>query len=89
MPGVNSHEEVEFVAGPRGETFNIFSEAAEAALLDAIGQETPVQLNVLIYGEAGARWWGGDKAVERYRSDPEASVFERFEIGGRSLGMIA
>jgi len=84
----DSHKEVEFIAGARERSFKTFREAAEAALLDAIGRETPVHLDVLVYGASGARWWGGDEAVERYRADPEASIFERFEIMGRSLGMI-
>lgn len=36
-------------------------------------------VDVLVWTEAGARWYGGDDAIERYREDPEASVFERIE----------
>lgn len=84
-----THEEVEFIAGDRGESHKTFDEAAAAALHEAIGSDHPVQLNVLVYGEAGARWRAGDVGVERYRSDPEASVFQRFEISSRDVGMVA
>lgn len=31
---------------------------------------------------------GGDDAVERYNEDPEASVFERFEINVNAVGRV-
>jgi hypothetical protein len=84
-----THEDVEFVAGARGESYKTFDEAAAAALHEAIGSDHPVQLNVLVYGEAGARWWAGDVGVEKYRNDPEVSVFQRLEISARDVGMVA
>ncbi len=89
MTKEETHKEVEFVSGDRGESHKTFAEAAAAALYEAIGSDHPVQLNVLVYGEAGARWWAGDVGVERYRGDPEASVFQRFAISARDVGMIA
>lgn len=44
-----------------------------------------VKLDILVHSEAGARWVGGDDAVKRYREDPDASVFERYQIRGANF----
>jgi len=54
----------------------------------AISGRPRVNLDVLVWNEEGAEWYGGDDAVERYREDPEASVFERFEIKVNPVGMV-
>lgn len=48
-----------------------------------------VTIDVLTWTEEAAREWGGDEAVEAYREDPEASIFERLEVTVNSLGRIA
>lgn len=45
-------------------------------------------LDVLVYSEKGAEQWGGDDAVERYKEDPDASVFERYEISINCIGRV-
>ncbi len=85
------HKDVEISindASGRERIFHSFDEAAGFALALAVSGRT-VELDVLVYSEAGARAWGGDDAVEEYREDPEASVFERVRIKAESLGRIA
>jgi hypothetical protein len=68
--------------------FKTFDEAAGFALSMGISGQSPVNLDVLIWSEKGALWYGGSDAVERYREDPEASVFERFKIKVNNVGMV-
>ena len=77
-----THKDVEYVvsdhAGNCIDTVRDPEKAMVVALAAAIvrGEST---LDVLVWSEAGARSLGGD-SLERYREDPDASVFERFEI---------
>lgn len=77
------HDDVEFHATKRGsddtEICSTFEEA-KAYLGD-----DPGVIDVCIWSEEGAHWYGGDDAVTQYQEDPEASVFERWirrEPGG-------
>lgn len=45
-------------------------------------------IDVVIWSEEGARRYGGDDAVKQYREDPEASVFERYELKCNAAGRI-
>jgi hypothetical protein len=45
-------------------------------------------LDVLIFSPEGAYAYGGDDAVARYEEDPEASVFDRFEIRVNHIGSV-
>ncbi len=66
-----------------------YADRAMVVALDyAIARGTAV-LDVCIFTEAGARAFGGDDAVERYREDPDASVFERYEITVNNAGRVA
>jgi len=67
--------------------FETFVEAASFAVLRGLhcGQSV---LDVLVWSEEGARLFAGGDGVERYREDPEASVFERIVIKAESLGRI-
>jgi hypothetical protein len=82
MPRARTHKDVEYAvedASGQERVFKSFDEAAGFAL--SIGASRGhAALDVLVWSRAGARWYGGDDAVERYDEDPEASVFERFEI---------
>lgn len=87
-----THRDVEFtVLGPKGreQYFKSLDKAAVAVFYGALQDGTWRNLNVLVHSEAGARWWGGDDAVERYRSDPDASVFEQLGVKVDPRGMIA
>ena len=86
-----SHKDVEFtvdVSSTKEEVFKTWDEAAAFAVTRAAsGSKT--RLNVLIFSEAGARWYGGSDAVMQYREDPDASVYEAFEIKVNPLGRIS
>ena len=84
-----SHKDVEFfVTTGRWEGYyKTFLEAAGHALNGGIANGH-VTLDVIVHSRAGARWLGGDDAVERYDEDPEASVFDRFEIKVNSVGRV-
>jgi hypothetical protein len=68
--------------------FKTFDEAAGFAVAIALSGRERVNLDVLIFDEAGAEFYGGDDAVEQYNEDPEASVFERFEISVNAVGRV-
>lgn len=86
------HTDVEYSVDWPGNTmqetvYDNFADAAKAlvSLCTGSGKAT---LNVLIFSEAGARFYGGDTAVEQYLEDPEASVFERFEFKCNAVGRV-
>lgn len=86
-----THKDVEFAvddASGHQRTFKRFDEAAGFAVSLAASGRT-VNLDVLVWSAAGARWLGGDDGVEQYRKDPEASVHERLVITVDSQGRIA
>lgn len=88
--GAPSHPDVEFAvddASGKQCAFNTFASAAVFALQVAASRGE-AKLDVLILSEEGARFYGGDEAVERYNEDPEASVFERLEIKVNNVGMV-
>jgi hypothetical protein len=85
------HKDVEYAvddASGKERIFKTFDEAAAFALSVAIsrGEST---LDVLIHSTWGAKFYGGDDAVEQYKEDPEASVFERFEIRVNNVGRVS
>jgi len=85
-----THDDVEFAVDDesgREHTFKTWNEAAGFALMVATSRGE-ADLDVLIWSEEGAAAWGGDDAVERYNEDPEASVFERFEIKVNAVGRV-
>jgi hypothetical protein len=84
-----SHPQVEFEVsmGERTKNVKTFAEASELALHWALsGRQTVI--DILVFSESGARWLGGDDAVEQYREDPDASVFERIEVRAHTMGRI-
>lgn len=87
-----THNEVDFAvddASGRERTFKTFDEAAGFAVsLAASGQPSTVNLDVLVWSEDGAEWYGGSDAVDRYNEDPEASVFDRLEITVNYVGRV-
>ena len=91
MAREKTHDDVEYAVydgSGKEHTFDTFDEAAGFALSMAVSRgET--NLDVLIWSEEGAEWYGGDDAVEQYNEDPEASVFERFEITVNNVGRVS
>lgn len=84
------HKDVEFAVDDwsgKERVFKTFEEAAGFALQIAVSNGES-KLDVLVWSEAGAKAWGGDDAVEQYGEDPEASVFERFEISVNAVGRV-
>ncbi len=87
------HPDVEFAVDDGGEEriFHTFEEAAGfAATIALAGGRRPsgVFVNVLIFSEDGALWYGGDDAFDAYEEDPDASVFERIRIKAENEGMV-
>lgn len=80
-----THRDVEYEVGEH--TYSVIEVALAVAVEHAIksGKST---FDVLVFSEAGAEAFGGDDAVEQYREDPDASVFERFEFKCTSLGRV-
>ena len=75
--------------GYDAKVFDSFDEAAGYALAhSAATGGYPVNLDVLVYSESAAYAYGGDDAVEQYREDPEASVFDRIEISIKVIGRV-
>ena len=85
-----SHKDVDYSVldgSDKERIFGSFDEAAGFALGMAIARGE-ADLDVLIWSESGARFYGGDDAVDQFDEDPEASVFERFEITVNNAGRI-
>ena len=86
------HKDIEFSvedASGHERIFHTWDEACGFAVVLAVSDGEPHNVDVLIYSEAGARAWGGDDAVEQYRDDPDASVSQRIEIRADDQGRIA
>lgn len=84
------HKDVEYAVedgGGKERIFKTWGEAAEFALGMA-ASTGEANLDVLIYSTWGAKFYGGEDAVEQYKEDPEASVFERFEIRVNNVGRV-
>ncbi len=90
MTKSDTHRDVEFIvsAGDTEQTFRTFDKALLHAFSVSLA-EGEVTLDVLVYSEEGAEWFDGEHGVERYESDPEASVFQRFKIAVADLGQVA
>jgi len=86
------HKDVEFhvndaQGNPR--VFKTWNEAGGYAISLAAGGLDRVHIDVVVWSEAGARWWMGEEGVEQYREDPEASVFNRYLVKVDDQGRVA
>jgi hypothetical protein len=91
MARKETHPDVEYAVDDyegRERVFKRFEEAAGFAVSVALSGRGEVNLDVLVWSEDGAEWYGGDDAVEQYNEDPEASVFERFQIRVNPVGRV-
>ena len=91
MARSKTHKDVEYAvddASGAQRTFKTFDEAAGFAVAIALSGRDNVSIDVLIWSKSGARFYGGDEGVEQYNEDPEASVFERFEIRVNAVGRV-
>jgi hypothetical protein len=86
------HNDVEFAVGDVGSTgemiFDTAEEASVIAIDRAVSGRGPQVIDVLVSSRAGAKWYGGEDAVEVYDFDPDASVHERFVVRAESVGRI-
>lgn len=85
------HKDVEYTVlddAGRSISFRTLKEAVWSAFLASSSTGKWVNVNVLIYSEAGALWYGGDEARRMYLDDPEASVFDQIKLKAYSEGML-
>lgn len=87
-----SHKDVEFAVDNYQGEQQIFKKSGDAALFAleksiSRGGE-PVNVDVLVYSRAGAKWYRGMSGEEEYDEDPEASVFERITIRAEAIGRV-
>lgn len=82
--------EFEVSSGERTQVTSDWKEACRWAVQFSAhrGGEMAV-IDVLTHSRAGAGMWAGSHGRELYDEDPDASVFERFEVRARSVGRIA
>lgn len=59
----------------------------QAFVLAATGRK--VTFDVVAHSRTGAKAWAGEAGVESYDEDPEASVFERYELSLNFQGRVA
>lgn len=86
-----THKDVEYAvddASGHERVFRTADEAAGFAVSLALSDGGPHNIDVLVWSVEGAKWYGGDGAVDQYEEDPEASVFERIEVRATSHGRI-
>lgn len=90
MKRAKTHKDVEFAVDDFSGNQRIFKKCDEAAgfAVNIAVAGRKVNLDVLVYSTAGARHWGGPDAVEQYKEDEDASVFERFEITVNPVGRV-
>lgn len=88
-----THKDVEFhvteADGGGAMYYKRFDEACSIAVGASASQGRAYVVDVIVYSASGARWWGGAAAVESYREDPDASVFERIKIRADNQGRVA
>jgi len=88
---MGAHDDVEYmVTTANGQRDRYFKDPKEAMVyaMDLAMMTGEATLDVLVWSEEGARAYGGSDAVERYEEDPEASVFERFEVSVNNVGTV-
>lgn len=89
------HSDVEYHVSPLDNVSNsttFITCDSSGAQQDAIARAMQGQamvLDVCIFSEDGANYYGGDDGLELYREDPDASVFERFEVTCNFVGKVA
>jgi hypothetical protein len=87
---MEKHDHLEFhVENSLGETLVLKDSDNAIACATAIAMgRGHATLDVVCWTEDAARAFGGEDAVERYREDPLASVFERWEFKANCVGRV-
>ena len=89
-----THRDVEYHVGFDGEStcpcriFADFNDAAVFAVTRGQSGGFDQFIDVVIWSVPGARAYGGMDAVEQFKEDPHASVFDRIVVRARSEGKI-
>lgn len=90
-----THKDLEFHVGrasfepkPPDTVFRSWDKACGHALACATSNGCGYLIDVVVHSVGGARAWAGDDGEERYREDPDASVFERITVDASSLGRV-
>jgi len=85
----HTHKDLEFhvSAGEKTTVHDKWAFACQQADSASRGGEKAV-IDIVTWSRAGAKAWAGDYGGELYDEDPEASVFERFEVRAHSVGKI-
>lgn len=88
-----SHKDLEFhvAAGEaKARVHKTWKEAAaDAVQMSASRGGEQAVVDVIAWSRAATKAWAGSYGVELYDEDPDASVFERFEVRARSVGRVA
>lgn len=87
---MKSHRDLGFEVecGDHREHFKNCDKAmAHAFVMAATGRK--VTFDVIASSRAAAKAWAGDDGVRSYDEDPEASVFERYELSINFVGRVA
>jgi hypothetical protein len=87
---MRTHKDLSFVVttGDHRQEFRRPNEAlVHAFVLAASGRN--VTFDVLAFSRGAAKAWSGDAGAESYDEDPEASVFERYELSVHFTGRVA
>jgi hypothetical protein len=79
----STHPDVEFHVTGRGSDITQIVHTWDDAR--GILEGSDGTIDVCVWSKKGARWYGGDDAVASYKEDPDASVFERWEVRNGEL----
>ena len=87
-----THKDVEYSVDDLAGHERIFKtpdEAAGFAVSLCLSNGEPHNIDVLVYSEAGARFYrGSSDGEDEYNEDPDASVFERIVVHADSQGRV-
>lgn len=86
-----THKDVEYAVDGADGTQRIFKKIKDAYLFafDVALSKGSATVDVLVYSRDGARFYMGGAGPGLYDEDPDASVFERFEVRVNCLHRVA
>lgn len=82
------HKDVEILVDGRDSQPSL-EKAVTTAFTRCVSDGDEHEVSVHFQSKFGARYWGGDDAVESYLEDPEASSHESYVIRVDSRGRVA
>lgn len=88
----NTHKDVEYhidLVGAPTAIYKRWDQAMGHATSLAVSHGETVVVDCVVWSEQGAKWLYGEDGVTQYREDPDASVFERFEVNVANVGRVA